>query len=219
MKKRMLVGLVMFLSIWILGACGAESEPETGPGEFKSYSRCDLFADEVLSVVLHGIYPSDTSLKMYVKFEDKVIGLEDGLEDGLSWDYSVMIGEVESFGCDIFEGETYAGRLYCVLPLPAEYRNAAKPAAVRVNGCPEDLLSIPQLSLLVEKPVAGSGGSGDGSSGGSDKKLSAQFTKLCGVKPEQICSWVYNQWCDCVGGTFTCLGEPGGGNPATCDLP
>ena len=149
----------------------------------------------------------------------KVIGKQDGRVDGLPWDYSVKIGEVESFGCDVFEGETFAGRLYCVLPLRPEDRNAVRLAAVRVNGCDEDLLSIPRLSLLVEKPVAGSGGSGDGSGSGSDKKLSAQFTKLCGVKPEPICSWVFNQWCDCMGGTFTCLGEPGGGNPATCDLP
>jgi hypothetical protein len=234
MKKKMLVGLVVLLAIWIPGACSTEPDPEylayllsrtqTAMSPTPTYTpevntRCDLFADEELSVVLYSINPWDTNLKMYVKFKNGVIGKEDGTDDGLSWDYSVTIGEVESMGCDIFEGETYAGRLYCILPLPPEYRNAAKPAAVRVNGCPEDLLSIPQLSLLVEKPVAGSGGSGDGSSGGSDKKLSVQFTKLCSVKPEPICSTIFSQWCDCMGGTFTCLGEPGGGNPATCDLP
>ncbi len=216
-KRRMLVGLVIFLSIWVLSACGADTEPVPEDTQ-EPYSRCDLFADEELSVVLYGIYPGDTTVKMYVKFKDEVIGLEDGQDDGLPWDYSVKIGDVESFGCDVFEGETYAGRLYCVLPLPSEYRNAARPAAVRVNGCDHDLLSIPQLSLLVEK-TAGSGGSGGGSSSGADKKLSVQFTKLCGVKPEPICSWVFNQWCDCMGGDFTCLGEPGGGNPAICDLP
>jgi hypothetical protein len=212
-KKRILFGLVIFLAIWILGACSAESEPE--PGDFKSYSRCDLFADGELSVVLYGIYPGDTTVKMYVKFGNgKVIGLEDGRDDGLSWDYSVKIGEVESFGCDVFEGETFAGRLYCVLPLPPEYRNAARPAVVRVNGCNRDLLSIPQLSLLVEKPAAGSaetggvaGSSSSGKSGSSHVALPANLNVICGSRPTALgvyCSAKIEEWCNCMGGEYSC---------------
>jgi uncharacterized membrane protein YgcG len=228
MKKKLLVGLAVFLAIWILGACSAESEME--PGDFKSYSRCDLFANEELSVVLYGIYPGDTTVKMYIKFESgEVIGLEDGRDDGLSWDYSVKIGEVESFGCGIFEGEIFAGRLYCVLPLPPEYRNAARPAAVHVNGCPEAILSIPQLSLLVEKTSAGSGGSGgtggssgsssSGSSGGSGSSqvaLPVNLNVLCGSNPGPSvtsCYPDYEAWCNCMGGLYSCnIGEE-------CDLP
>ncbi len=215
-KKKTLLGLFLFLAIGILVACGVEPEPvETKePEETQElYSRCDLFTDEELSVVLYGIYPSDTSVKMYVKFESgEVIGLEDGTDDGFSWDYTATLGEVESLGCNIFEGEEYAGRLYCVLPLPAEYRNAAKQFFLYVNECPEKLLSIPRLSLTVEK-MAGSGGSGGGSSGGSDKKLSVQFKKLCGVAPEQ-CSLGFEVWCNCMGGYYWCENP----NPV-CDLP
>jgi hypothetical protein len=208
-KKRMLVGLFMLLAIWALGACIVEPELESQ----EPYSRCDLFADEELSVVLYGIYPGDTTVKMYVKFENgAVIGLEDGREDGLPWKYSAKIGEVESFGCDIFEGEEHAGRLYCMLPLPHEYRNAAKEFVLRVNGCPEKILSIPQLSLLVEKTSAGSGGSGSssGASGPDTSKvaLPLDMTLLCGSAPPtnpDDCTPAYEAWCHCMGGMYSCL--------------
>ncbi len=229
-KRKILVGLAMFLALWILGACSAESESELEPGDFKSFSRCDLFADEELSVVLYGIYPGDTTVKMYVKFEDKVIGLEDGRDDGLPWEYSAKIGEVESFGCGIFEGEDYAGRLYCILPLPPEYRNAARPAVVHVNGCPEALLSIPLLSLLVEKTSAGSGGpggsgasgsssgsGGSGKSGSSQVALPVNLKAVCGSDPgtfASYCSQEYEAWCNCMGGSYYC-----DGTMDQCNLP
>jgi hypothetical protein len=185
-----------------------------------------LFAGEELSVVLYGIYPGDTTLKMYVKFANGVIGKEDGGDDGFPWEYSVKIGEVESMGCDIFEGETYAGRLYCVLPLPPEYRDAAKPAAFRVNGCSKDLLSIPRLSLTVEKPAAGSAGSGgsagsssSGGSGGSSSShvaFPANMNALCGSQPPAVdifCSQDFEDWCNCMGGTYDCDYSD------ECDLP
>ncbi len=218
MKRRMLVGLVIFMALWVLGACSEDLEPD---------SRCDLFADEELSVVLYGIYPGDTTVKMYVKFESgEVIGLEDGRDDGFPWEYSVKIGEVESFGCGIFEGEVYAGRLYCVLPLPPEYRNAARPAVVHVNGCPEALLSIPQLSLLVEQSAAGAGGSGgtggssgsggSGKSGSSQVALPSNLSALCGNQPPAVdifCSQVFEAWCNCMGGRYDCDYSD------ECDLP
>jgi len=152
MKKRMLAGLFIILIAWVLVACSVEPEP----GDFKSRSRCDLFAGEELSVVLYGIYPGDTTVKMYVKFESgKVIGKQDGRVDGLPWDYSVKIGEVESFGCDVFEGEVYAGRLYCILELRPEDRNAARPFAFRVNECDQDTSVLHQgdmIEIIVKIP-------------------------------------------------------------------
>jgi hypothetical protein len=246
-KTRILLSLYLFMAIGILVACESEPDPEylayllsrtqtamaaekvaenTPTPTEEPYSRCDLFADEELSVVLYSINPWDTNLKMYVKFKNgAVIGLEDGRDDGLSWDYSVKIGEVESIGCDIFEGETYAGRLYCILPLPPEYKDAARPAVFRVNGCTKDLLTIPLLSLTMEK-VAGSGGSGGsgGTAGGSlAGKLPKDVFKLCGDSPGmlewQACSCsspdsYIEEWCNCMGGSITCVA-----GSCSCDIP
>jgi hypothetical protein len=240
-----MIGLFLLLAVGMLVACEKEPDPEylayllsrtqTAMAPTPTYtpeadSRCDLFADEELSVVLYSIYPWDTNLKMYVKFgSGKVIGLQDGTDDGLSWDYAVTIGDVESVGCDVFEGETYAGRLYCILPLPPEYKDAARPAVVRVNGCDQDLLSIPLLSMSMEK-VAGSSGSGGsgGTTGGSPsgalKQLPNDVLKLCGDAPTslewQICSCsspdsYIEEWCSCMGGTIKCVGA----GSCSCDIP
>ncbi len=236
MKKKFTLYLFLFLASCILIACEKEPDPEylayllsrtqTAMAPTPTYtpeagSRCDLFADEELSLVLYGIYPGDTTVKMYVKFgSGKVIGKEDDLDDGLPWEYSAKIGEVESFGCDILESEPYTGRLHCILPLPPEYKDAARPAEVHVNGCPEAILSIPKLSLTVEK-TAGSGGSG-GSSGSSSsivkRKVPNSIFNLCGDSPAgTLCE---NPgaiaWCICMGGTWSCDNMQMFGS---CDLP
>ena len=215
MKKRMLVGLAMLMAVWILGACTADPEylayllsrTQTAMALTPTYTpesgfRCNLFANEELSVVLYSIYPGDTSLTLYIDFSRRVIGLEDGRDDGLPWEYLVKIGEVESLGCDIIEGEAFVGRLYCVLPLPPEHRNAVKPFVFRVNGCDHDLLSIPRLSLTTEKVA----GSGSGSNGNSES---------CGAAPQAGCNQDYEDWCNCKGGSFHCIGS----DIAVCDLP
>ena len=230
MKSRILVGSIIIFITWMLVACNSEPDPEylayllsgtqtamaaeqaakntptpTPTKGLGTDSRCDLFADEDLSVVLYSLYPWDTNLKMYVKFSNGVVGLEDGKDDGFPWEYTATIGDVESSGCDIFEGEDYAGRLYCIFPLPSEYRNAAKPFALHVNGCNTELLSIPMLSLTTEK-VAASGGSSGGSSSGTLYKFPGTILKLCGDKPV-VEAGHYNSamdaWCSCMGGTYT----------------
>ncbi len=98
-----------------------------------------------------------------------------------------------------------------MLPLPPEYRNAAKEFVLRVNGCSEELLSIPKLSLLVEKTSAGSEGSGSSSgsngSGSSKVALPIDMTLLCGSAPPpgtQGCTTEYQAWCNCMGGNYVC---------------
>jgi hypothetical protein len=124
----------------------ADTPTPTLKPELESDSRCDLFADLEMSAVLYNIYPWDTNLKMYVKFPQWVIGLEDGTDDGFPWEYTATLGDVQSSGCDVFEGETFTAHLTCIFPLPSEYKNAAKHFVLHDNGC-EEILSIPMLSL------------------------------------------------------------------------
>jgi hypothetical protein len=233
MNKKTIVGVVLFLFVASLGACSSEPDPEylayllsrtqtamaaeeaakytpTPTEKVEPESRCGVYTGEELSVVLYSINPGDTIVKLYVNFPNGVIGKEDGRDDGFPWEYTATIGEMQSLGCDIFEGELYAGRLYCVVPIPAEYRNAAKPFVLRVNWCDQDILSIPMLSLMTEKPMAGSGG-GSGASG----KLPGKFVKLCAAAPPEACSPAYENWCNCMGGVFECIGS----DIPKCDLP
>ena len=126
-----------------------------------AFSRCELFEMESLSLFILDIKPGDASVLVYIQFPNKVIGLEDQQhDDGLPWEYSTTLGESPSTWCSLFEGTTYSGRLYCMFPLPKEYKNTAQPFVLFINECNPPIFSVDKHSLLVEKS-AGSGNSAE----------------------------------------------------------
>ncbi|MBN2045917.1 MAG: hypothetical protein JW757_12910 [Anaerolineales bacterium] len=173
-------------------------------------SRCDLFTGLELPVYLLDVYPNSSSLMIYVEFPAGVIGLEDGTDDGAPWEYSATLGDVQSRWCAVFEGADYAGRLYCMFPLPKEYHNAAKPLSVQVNLCQKPIVSIPRQSVVVQDlPAAASSGSSNGGDESGPDILTIQgfyleLTNICGEEPWLIgvCRDDWAEWCACMGGVW-----------------
>ena len=192
----------------------AEVIPENPP----AISRCDLFTGLDLPVYLLDVYEHSPSLVIYVEFPAGVVGLEDGTDDGAPWEYSATLGDLDSLWCAVFEEAEHAGRLYCMLPLPKAYHNAAKPLTVQVNNCDTSIVSVPRQSVVVlEAPPAGStGGTTGGTTGGSESEEGSEgiesilgvfgiFTTVCGVEPHSV-AWApngYEEWCECMGGSYS----------------
>ena len=114
-------------------------------------SRCNLYLGESLSLFVLGIKPGDGSVLTYTEFSNKVIGVEDQRDDGLPWEYSATLGESASVWCKLFEGAAFSGRLYCLFPLPKEYRNTTQVFNLYVNHCKTPIYSVANQSLMVEK--------------------------------------------------------------------
>jgi hypothetical protein len=200
---------------------------ETTPSPLAAVSRCDLYSESDLRVILLGVYPESRSLTTYIEFPEAVIGLEDDTEDGYPWEYSANLGDFPSIWCALLEGEDYAGRLYCMLPLPKEYHNSVKPFSLFVNNCDTPIVSIPSLSIVVEE---GPSPIGSGSTGGPDPEPTSeegiqgifeQFTTLCGAEPAAgfNCTYEYSEWCACMGGSYECSGEGMGFELNMCHFP
>jgi hypothetical protein len=201
MKKIVFICLlVLFLPA--LAACGSTDTPTetatpTQPPvseETEPPNRCAYFEGLDFSIVVYSIYPGDSTVTLYTKFPGQVIGLGDDMNDGETWEYSAMLGNLESIQCQTFEGETYQGRLYCLFTFPPEYKDSAQRFTLQVNQCPEIIYEVPNLSLMVEEAASGSSG-GEGSGGSAS----------CGAPPEPTCAGKYENWCDCQGGIFNCI--------------
>jgi hypothetical protein len=197
---------------------------ETTPAPLAAVSRCDLYSESDLRVILLGVYPDNRSLTTYIEFPEAVIGLEDDIEDGYPWEYTANLGDFPSIWCALLEGEDYAGRLYCMLPLPKEYHNTAKPFSLFVNNCDTPIVSIPSLSIVVEdSPAAGSNSGSDPGSTSEEgiQGIFEQFTTLCGAEPAAgfNCTYEYSEWCVCMGGSYECSGEGMGFELNMCHFP
>jgi hypothetical protein len=197
---------------------------ETTPTPHAAVSRCGLYSESDLRVILLGVFPDSRSLTTYIEFPEAVIGLEDGTEDGYPWEYTANLGDFPSIWCALLEGEDYAGRLYCMLPLPKEYHNSTKPFSLHVNLCDTPIVSIPALSIVVEE------GSAVGSSNGAVpgptpeegfQGIFDQFSTICGAEPATgfNCTYEYSEWCRCMGGSYECSGEGMGWELNMCHFP
>jgi len=159
--------------------------------------RCDYFKGLDFSIVVLSILPEDTSVTLYTKFPEDVIGLGDGLDDGMAWDYYATLGGIDSIECYTYKDQLYRGRLYCGFPMPKRFQDTSQPFAQMVNGCDEPIYEIPYLSLLVEWPEVVS-------------------APVCGPVPDLICGDEFKNWCTCTGGQYLCLPPPFG---ASCYKP
>lgn len=177
--------------------------------------RCDLFSPEEMKFLHLNIYKGTTSVLVYVTFPDKVIGLEDGLDDGMNWEYSAKLAGKDSIWCELFEGEDYSGRLYCMMPITQFEYNTAQPFDLYVNGCETAVFSIPQQSLLVEEPPTEASGSEEG----SFPFLVTILGKICGIQPDSVCGAEYANWCNCRGGNYFCLPHATEGTVPVCSMP
>jgi hypothetical protein len=212
-----------------------ETQPEETANQFTAdatlappapVSRCELFPEANLPIFLLEVYPESSSLILYVEFPEGVTGLEDGTEDGFPWEYSANLGDMQSTWCALFEGEDYAGRLYCMLPLPKEYQNAAKPFSLYVNYCESPIVTIPALSVMVEEKPAvgssnGSGGSGSETTPEGYAGIIVQLFSICGSEPPGgfTCKSEYADWCTCMSGSYECSGEGMGLETNMCHFP
>jgi hypothetical protein len=197
---------------------------ETTPAPLAAVSRCELFSESDLRVILLGVYADSRSLTTYIEFPEAVIGLEDDTEDGYPWEYTANLGDFPSIWCALMEGEDYAGRLYCMLPLPKEYHNSAKHFSLFVNNCDTPIFSIPSLSIVVEDgPAVGTTGESDSGSTSEEgiQGVFGQFTTLCGAEPATgfNCTNDYVDWCICMGGSYECSGEGMGFETNMCHFP
>ncbi len=158
-------------------------------------SPCERFSGVDISIHLLDFYPTSSSLTLYAEFPRAVTGFDEGGNNVASWQYTASLGDVESVWCSTFEGEQHAGRLYCRIPLPVEYRGTSKPFVLSANLCEAPILSIPALELT---PTENSTGSN------LDNDLHEQSLKICGSAPEGSCSAEFEHWCSCMGGFYSC---------------
>ena len=202
MKKRLWIGYLLVCILIFTEACGSSQQngnttdqgddnssevtqpPETDEPPPPSEDRCGLFEDMDLEAVLYDVYSDSDILTMYVGGWGVIPGLEDG-HNGDNWEYTAKLGDSEGFCFNYEEDEQVAGRLFCAIPLPSGYKNAARPFELWLNGCEEPIFSIPLLSVLVteeEKP----------------KKAG------CGEPPAYSCSEEYKAYCNCLGELYFC---------------
>lgn len=147
---------------------------------YSSGDHCSRFDGLDLGLVLHTIEPDDTVLTIYAKFPDKVIGVE-GENDPLV--YIAQLGDSPSLECSAYEGEKYAGRLYCYHEFLPEYKNSNRPWSLYVEGCEEAVFTKPLLSLQVTIP---------------EKEKGEASGSACGSEPAP-CTGDYTAWCACQG--------------------
>jgi hypothetical protein len=136
--------------------------------------------------VVHTISYGDTTVTTYTKFPDTVVGYGDD-----AFKYYGTLGNEESLECMIFEGETYKERVYCMFPITKGDYNSARHYKLMVEGCDEIIHEVPMLSLMVDEDTTGSAGSGGSPS--------------CGEMPDPLCAGKYESWCNCMGGSFSCI--------------
>ncbi len=210
MKKSILFGLVLIPVIFLMVGCGntgndnvtlsdvdlpgAQTQsPPTQPPETQTPDDCEVYEGLELDIVVHTILDGDTTVTLYSKFPDEEAALAD---EALG--YFATLGGKECLESRVFEGEDYIGRVYHICKISKGDYNALRHYMMFREGCDEAVHDVPMLSLMVEggETTSGSGGSG-GSSGG--------LKRWCGIMPEPLCAGKYEDWCDCKGGTFSCI--------------
>jgi hypothetical protein len=154
-----------------------------------SGDHCSRFDGLDLDLVLHTIEPDDTLLTMYAKFPDKVIGVEGEVVPIV---YHAQLGDSPGLECRMYQGDLYAGRLYCFHELGSGDKNSNLPWFLYAEGCNEPVFIEPYLSLRTSKPVVE-----------ADKDVEEAAANPCGPTPEG-CNREYNEWCKCQGLIFVC---------------
>ena len=124
----------------------APPPPAPGPGSSSS-TRCDLFDEQELSLVLHSIPLGTTNLTLYTEMLSGVPGLELEIPgDQAPWIYTALLGDTESGECSVQE---YAsGRLYCDFVLPVTTLGSARNFSLYLNECEDPIFFQPRVSIL-----------------------------------------------------------------------
>lgn len=115
------------------------STPTEPPTPTDEPQYCDAFTGIEMTVVYLDWFKGEP-LEFYIKMPGGVPGLEKEIPGAVGeWTYSVKIGDYSSENCEYLAG--YRERLYCSMSLPEEYEKAARPMALFVNKCDENVFS------------------------------------------------------------------------------
>jgi hypothetical protein len=207
-KKTILLGLVLIPMMFLVLGCGKNTveapipdvgipvaptqPPPTLPPPTLPPDLCALYEGLEFKIVVHSIYPGDTTVTTYSKFPDTAVGYGDD-----TFEYYAMLGDEESLDCMIFEGEELKDRVYCMFKFGKKDWDSARHYKLMVNECDEIIHEVPMLSLMVEGDDTTSG---SGGTSGSD-------SPSCGAPPDPNCAGKYEAWCNCMGGSYSCISE------------
>ncbi len=102
-------------------------------------SRCDLFEEVEMSLVVLDLIDGTYNIPIYVKMDGGILGgaIEGESGDPL-WPYSALLGGIPSYKCD-FQG--FEDRLYCLFNLPPEMPGTQQTYQLHLEGCEDALFS------------------------------------------------------------------------------
>ncbi len=113
--------------------------PPPSPTTPIEVSRCDLFEEVEISLVVLDLIDGTYNIPIYVKMDGGILGgASEGESGDTLWPYSARLGEIPSYKCDL---QGFDDRLYCLFNLLPEMPGTQQTYQLHLEGCEDALFS------------------------------------------------------------------------------
>ena len=153
--------------------------PPPNPAVAEEESRCALFGEADISLVILDLIDGTYKVPIYLKMEGGILGgAQDEDNKETVWPYSATVGEIPSYKCDL---QGFEDRLYCMFTLEPEMPGTEQSFDLYLDECDEAVYS--QIILLPDLPE------------GCHPLLDAESCKLQGGEYKKINDTTYLCFC------------------------